>query len=138
LYIEDFLTAMLLAADAGPEIAGKTFNIAGPEWMPLARMVATAAEAMHVPAPRLHIPRWLGLTVGWAAEQVGAVLRVNPPISRRTLAFFENDNAFSIDAARRELGFEPRVRLLEGLRHVAQTPASSATITSDERRLIGS
>jgi nucleoside-diphosphate-sugar epimerase len=121
VYIEDFLTALLLAADGGPELAGKTFNIAGPEWMPLERMVATAAEVMQVPAPHLHVPRWFGLAAGWTAELAGALLRVNPPISRRTLAFFDNDNAFDIDAARRELGFEPRVRLREGLQHVART-----------------
>jgi dihydroflavonol-4-reductase len=139
LYIEDFITALILAANAGTEIAGKTFNVAGPEWMTLEQMVATAADAVHVRAPRLHIPRWLGLAAGWAAEQAGALLRVNPPISRRTLAFFENDNAFDIGAARRALAFEPRVRLPEGLRRVAQYPRDRTHVAGGgEHSLIGS
>jgi nucleoside-diphosphate-sugar epimerase len=120
IYIDDFLEGLLLAANAGPEVAGRTFNLAGPRYMTVEEMVRTFASALQAPAPRLRIPRWLGLTTGWAAEQVGAMLRVEPPISRRTLAFFENDNAFDIGAARSALKFEPRVELLEGVRRVAQ------------------
>jgi nucleoside-diphosphate-sugar epimerase len=46
------------------------------------------------------------------------VVGAEPPISRRTLAFFENDNAFDIGAARRSLGFEPRTDLPGGARAV--------------------
>lgn len=134
LYIEDFLAALLLAADADSTIAGKTFNVAGPEWLSLERLVATAAQALEVPAPRLHIPRWLGFGTGWAAEQAGALLHVHPPISRRTLAFFENDNAFDIGAARRDLGFEPRVSWLEGVRHIVSLERPSVRRGSQVRQ----
>jgi nucleoside-diphosphate-sugar epimerase len=118
VFIEDFLDGMMLAATAGPEISGSTFNIAGPRWMTVEEMVTTFAKAMQVSPPTLRIPRWLGLTAGWSAEQIGAVLKFNPPISRRTLAFFENDNAFDIGAARKALAFEPRTELLDGVRRV--------------------
>ncbi len=53
-----------------------------------------------------------------AAEQVSAVVGAEPPVSRRTLAFFENDNAFDIGAARRSLGFDPKIDLPAGARAV--------------------
>jgi nucleoside-diphosphate-sugar epimerase len=120
IFIDDFLDGLLLAATAGPEVAGKTFNIAGPSYMTVQEMVSTFATAMDAPAPRLRIPRWLGLTTGLAAELLGGLLKVEPPISRRTLAFFENDNAFDISAARRSLKFDPHVDLLSGVRRVLQ------------------
>jgi nucleoside-diphosphate-sugar epimerase len=120
IFIDDFLDGLLLAATAGPEVAGKTFNIAGPSYMTVQEMVSTFAIAMDAPAPRLRIPRWLGLTTGLAAELLGGLLKVEPPISRRTLAFFENDNAFDISAARRSLKFDPHVDLLSGVRRVLQ------------------
>jgi nucleoside-diphosphate-sugar epimerase len=118
VYIDDTLAGLELAALAGPEVAGRTFNIAGPRWMTVEEMVAEFARALGLPPPGFHAPRWLGLTVGWAAEQVSAVLGAEPPLSRRTLAFFENDNAFDIGAARQALGFEPRTDLAAGARAV--------------------
>lgn len=118
VYIDDTLTALELAAMAGPEVAGRTFNIAGPRWMSVEQMVGEFARALGVPPPGFHAPRWLGLTVGWAAEKVSAVVGMEPPVSRRTLAFFENDNAFDIGAARRALGFEPKTELAAGTRAV--------------------
>lgn len=118
VYITDFLDGMWLAAGAGPEIAGRTFNIAGPAWMTVQEMVETFAKAISAPTPTLRIPRWLGYWGGWFAEIVFGLIRKEPPISRRTLAFFENDNAFDISAARAALGYEPRVALLEGVSRV--------------------
>jgi nucleoside-diphosphate-sugar epimerase len=126
IFIDDFLDGLLLAGTGGPELAGKTFNIAGPSWMTVEEMVDTFARAMQVKPPRVRIPRWLGLTAGWAAEQVGAALKIEPPISRRTLAFFENDNAFDIGAARKWLKFEPRVDLLDGVRRVLKEGTTCA------------
>jgi nucleoside-diphosphate-sugar epimerase len=131
IYIDDLLAALELAAAAGPEVAGRTFNIAGPRWMTVEEMVGEFARALEVPPPALHVPRWLGLAVGWAAEQLSAVVGAEPPVSRRTLAFFENDNAFDIGAARQALGFEPRTDLPAGARAViaswdAGSPLSAA------------
>jgi nucleoside-diphosphate-sugar epimerase len=120
VYIQDFLDGLSLAALAGPEVSGKTFNLAGPRWMTVGEMVETFAQAIKARPPSLRIPRWLGFTAGWAAEQVGAITRINPPISRRTLAFFENDNAFDIGAARQFLKYEPRTELIEGVRQTMQ------------------
>jgi nucleoside-diphosphate-sugar epimerase len=118
IYIGDLNAALELTAAAGAEIAGRIFNIAGPRWMSVEEMVDEFARALAVPLPVVHVPRWLGLTVGWTAERVSALAGAEPPVSRRTLAFFENDNAFDIGAARRSLGFEPRVDLQEGARAV--------------------
>ena len=42
-----------------------------------------------------------------------------PPFSRRSIAFFENDNAFDITAAQRDLDFRPTIDLEDGLRMTA-------------------
>ncbi|MGH8319818.1 MAG: NAD-dependent epimerase/dehydratase family protein [Steroidobacteraceae bacterium] len=118
IYIDDLLAALELAAAAGSEVSGRTFNIAGPRWMTVEEMVGEFAHALGVPPPAFHAPRWLGLTVGWTAEQLSAVVGAEPPVSRRTLAFFENDNAFDIGAARQSLGFEPKTDLAGGAREV--------------------
>lgn len=126
VYIDDFLAALMLAAGAGPEVSGRIFNVAGPRWMTVEEMVNTFAQALGSAPPRLRIPRWLGLGAGWAAELAGRMLGINPPISRRTLAFFENDNAFDISAARQMLHYEPRTGLLEGVRQTLSLRGADA------------
>jgi nucleoside-diphosphate-sugar epimerase len=116
IYIHDFLEGVELAALGPPGLAGRTFNLAGPRWMTVREMVSQFARAIDVQPPKLHAPRWLGMSVGWAAEQVSAAIGAEPPISRRTLAFFENDNAFDISAARGAFGFDPRTELPGGVR----------------------
>ena len=124
VFISDFLEGMWLAANVAEPLAGATFNIAGPRWMTVQEMVTTFATAINARPPTLRIPRSVGYAAGWVAELVGAVLKINPPISRRTLAFFENDNAFDISAARTRLKYEPRVELLDGVRCVLQASAA--------------
>jgi dihydroflavonol-4-reductase len=123
IYVDDFVMGIERAARGPAEIRGRTFNLAGPRWMTVEEMVSQFAHAIEVPPPKIHAPRWLGLTVGWAAEQVSAVVGAEPPISRRTLAFFENDNAFDISAARAAFGFDPRTELPGGVRRAAASGA---------------
>jgi nucleoside-diphosphate-sugar epimerase len=123
IYIDDFLEGIEMAALGPAGITGGTFNLAGPCWMTVREMVSQFARAIGAVPPTLHAPRWVGMTVGWAAEQVSAVVGAEPPISRRTLAFFENDNAFDISAARAAFGFDPRTELAAGVRRaVANGP----------------
>jgi len=126
IYIDDFIEGVESAALAPSHVSGGTFNLAGPRWMTVAEMVTDFAKAIHVQPPTLHAPRWMGLAAGWAAEQVSAVVGGEPPISRRTLAFFENDNAFDISAARQAFGFDPHTELEGGVRqaasHMAREP----------------
>jgi dihydroflavonol-4-reductase len=123
IYVDDCLEGIESAALACAEVSGRTFNLAGPRWMTLEEMVSEFAKAINVRPPTIHAPRWIGLTVGWAAEQVSAAVGAEPPISRRTLAFFENDNAFDISAARGAFGFDPRTELAGGVRQAAANGA---------------
>ncbi len=121
VYVEDVVDSLLLAAHGSPGMR-RDHIIAGPAPMPLRELVNTFARAVSAPPPRLRMPRLMALVLGSVAETAGRVLRRNPPFSRRTLAFFENDNAFDITAARRDIGFAPRVDLPEGLRRTLSDP----------------
>jgi nucleoside-diphosphate-sugar epimerase len=45
---------------------------------------------------------------------------VQPPLHRRRLTFFKHNRAFSIERARKRLGYAPRVGLPEGFRRTVQ------------------
>jgi nucleoside-diphosphate-sugar epimerase len=127
IFISDAVEAMKVAAQAPARLSGRTYNIAGPRYMELREVVETCARVLDAPPPRRRLPREAVLLAGHAAELMWGVARREPPFSRRSLAFFENDNAYDIGAARRDLGFEPRVDLEEGVRRTVE----------DHLRLIG-
>ena len=136
LYIDEMIDAYLLAAEA-PGIGGRIYNVGGPRIMPLRDMVETFARGAGAPRPRLHLPLALGHAAGWAAELVFHAANREPPLSRRSLAFFCSNNAWDISAARRELGFQPTIDLEEGVRRTLIGSAETSTDGSMVRRLQG-
>jgi dihydroflavonol-4-reductase len=116
VYITDVVAALLLAARMPASPPGAAYIIAGPRHLPLRELVDCCARELGVRPPALRLPRAVVLAGARAAELAFAAARREPPFSRRSLVFFENDNAFDTSAARRELGFEPRIDLEEGVR----------------------
>ena len=115
LYIDEMIDAYVLAAEV-TGLDGRIFNIGGPEIMPLRDMVETFARGAGFPTPTLHLPMSLGYAGGWAAELAFRAADREPPLSRRSLAFFRSNNAWDISAARDQLGFKPAIDLEEGVR----------------------
>jgi nucleoside-diphosphate-sugar epimerase len=109
------IDAFTLAAEASG-VNGRIFNVGGPQIMPLRDMVETFARGAGFPVPTLHLPMSLGYLAGWGAELAFHAANREPPLSRRSIAFFRSNNAWNISAARNELGFEPRIDLDEGVR----------------------
>lgn len=114
IHIDDYLAGMD-ALTLNPAAYGRTYILAGPEPV-TARQLIAAAERVTGGRARLQVPLAVGSVAGLAAEGVGKVLRIAPPISRRTLAFFTNQNWFDVSRARTELGFAPRIGLDDGFR----------------------
>ena len=121
VYVDDVVDALVLAIDAR-EGTRPDFIIAGPAAMPLRDLVQTFADVVGASMPRLTMPRPVALMLGRVAEVAGRTTGVNPPFSRRSLSFFENDNAFDGSAAKRDLGYAPQIDLAEGLRRTLSDP----------------
>ncbi len=119
VYIDDLVEGFLLALDR-PEAAGETFIIAGPRSISqddLARGVARATGGSVWP---FHIPAWPIQRLGDLVEAVCVPLGLEPPIHRRRVDFWVKNRSFSIDKARRLLGYEPKVDVAEGIEHTAR------------------
>jgi nucleoside-diphosphate-sugar epimerase len=118
VYVEDLVDGFLLAL-ARPEAVGEAFIVAGPRYVTqrelaevIARHTGGAVLPFRVPAAPLR----------WAAAAVEAVcvpLGLEPPLHRRRVEFWTKSRAFSIETARRLLGYAPRVDVDEGVRRTA-------------------
>lgn len=119
VYIDDLVDGFLLALDR-PEAAGETFIIAGPLSLSqndLAREVAQATGGSVWP---FHIPAWPIQRLGDLIEAICVPFGIEPPIHRRRVDFWVKNRSFSIEKARRLLGYNPKVDATEGIRRTAQ------------------
>lgn len=113
-YIDDLVDGLRLCGEHAAA-AGRTFILAGGEVTTLNELVGRIAAAAGVAPPRLHLPVWPFWLAGAACEAVCVPLGIEPPLYRRRVDFYTKSRAFNITRARRELGYEPRVGLDEGI-----------------------
>jgi nucleoside-diphosphate-sugar epimerase len=118
-YVENVVDCLRLAADV-PQARGRTYLVGDAEATTIDGLVRLIAETLGVELRMLRFPSyrlaWLGAA---AVEYACRPLGVHPPVFRRRLSWFRTNRAFTIDRARTELGFEPRVGLREGLARTA-------------------
>lgn len=114
-YIDDLVEGFRLCGEV-PGAAGRTYILGGPEVPTLADLVARIAAAARVRPPTLRLPVWPVWLAGAACEAVCRPFGAEPPLYRRRVDFFTKSRAFSIERARTELGYAPRVGVDEGVR----------------------
>jgi len=119
LYIDNFLDAFVLAMEEDKGV-GQAYLIADDAYVTIEELVRRSARAMGTDARFLHLPVWPLVAAGYLVEAVCKPFQIEPPIHPRRVDWYRQTRAFRIDKARRELGYEPRVGLDEGLRRAAQ------------------
>lgn len=120
LYIADMLEAFNVCAQH-PNALGKVFIIGDETAVPVRELIREMATVIGVPAPRLSLPLWLVGPACTLIEGTFSRFGKEPPLSERSLKFFTNNTSFDISRARKELGFDPKVSLREGLRLTYET-----------------
>ena len=116
VYVSDAIQGLLLALDHDRAL-GQVYNITTDRPLTQRQFLAAIAHEVGGHVPRLHLPYRLLYTAGYAAERLALLARSErrPPITRLGVAFLGTDNRYSIDKARRELGYSPQVALEEGV-----------------------
>jgi 2-alkyl-3-oxoalkanoate reductase len=115
LYIDNLVDAFLLSMPPGAG-SGREYLIADDKYYAIEDIVRAVARALDVEVKIPHYPVLPIVAVGHVVEKVCKPLGVTPPIFPRRVDWYRQNRAFNISRARRELGYEPRIELDEGLR----------------------
>ncbi len=131
IYIDNAAEAHLLAADRlqpGAPIAGRAYFLSQGEPWPVWDLVNGILAAAHLPPVSRTVPINLALAAGSILETLYRVTgsQTEPPMTRFLARELSTSHWFNIDAARRDLGYEPRVSVEEGLKRLEQALTEAA------------
>ncbi|MDT8410416.1 MAG: NAD-dependent epimerase/dehydratase family protein [Wenzhouxiangellaceae bacterium] len=120
VFIDNAAEAHLLAlqnlAGSG-SAAGKAYFISNGEPMPNGEIISQLLRAAGQ-VPRIgRAPLWLARSAGWLVDGLWRAMRLrsDPPLSRFMVEQLATAHWFDISAARRDLGYRPRISIGQGL-----------------------
>lgn len=119
-YVTDVVQGFLLAA-YHQDAPGNVYNITNDHPLTQSEMFNAIADAVGGVRPRLHLP-YLPIYYGSivAEKVVARVTRTKPVVTQLGAMMFGSDNRHSVEKARRELGYEPKVDLHTGIQLAAE------------------
>ena len=118
VYIDNLVDAFILSMDL-EKGNGQTYIIADEEYFPIKELVKRVGKAMNKDVKIKYYPILPLILAGHVVEKACKPFGIAPPIFPRRVDWFRQVRAFSIDKAKKELGYEPKVGIDEGLKNTA-------------------
>ncbi|MBK8905307.1 MAG: NAD-dependent epimerase/dehydratase family protein [Anaerolineaceae bacterium] len=119
IHIDDLVDGIILCG-THQNAVGNIYILTGEPALTLNQFMATIADVVGVPKPKLRVPVMPIYWAGYLCELACKPLGIEPPLYRRRVDFFRKDRSFSVAKARQELGFSPKVDLRTGLAQTAR------------------
>jgi nucleoside-diphosphate-sugar epimerase len=125
IFIDDAVEAHILAAvQLSPlaEIAGKAYFLSAGDPRPVWDIVDLLLAASGLGPVKKSVPKSVAVAAAGVFEGVWRALQLQsePPLTRFLVSQLTTAHWFDIGAARRELGWAPRVKLEDGMERLAQ------------------
>lgn len=132
-YIDNAVDAHMLAAEKlapGSACAGKAYFISNGEPTELWTLVGELLKAVGAPPPTRAVSPRMAHIAGAVLEAVYTILplRGEPRMTRFMAEELTTHHYFDLTAARRDLGYSPKVSTKEGLAHLSATAGSDTGV----------
>ncbi|NIO20024.1 MAG: NAD-dependent epimerase/dehydratase family protein [Candidatus Aenigmarchaeota archaeon] len=114
VYIDDLIEGIEIVGEQQPR--GEIYIIGGDRPVTKRELIYTIADVLEVPRPKTHIPIALASLAARILEPAGKAFKFEPPLTSSRIVMMTKNWGMSIEKAKRELGYKPKVDLLEGVR----------------------
>jgi nucleoside-diphosphate-sugar epimerase len=111
IYVNNLVDAVFLAVEK-PQAVGQVYNLTDGEFVSKKRFIESIASGLDLPKPRpLAVPLWLARVLAWTMERKARLQGATQPplLTQARIKFLGLNLDFSIERARRDLGYQPRV-----------------------------
>lgn len=115
IYITDVVDGILLAAQHGR--GGESYILSGSEVVTIGEFFGYYARMLKR-GPLRSVPGWLALGLASVFECVSKVIHKPMPFTKSAVRWTMMQATYNIDQAKRELGFNPKTRLEQGMAFV--------------------
>ncbi|MBS3917433.1 MAG: NAD-dependent epimerase/dehydratase family protein [Deltaproteobacteria bacterium] len=132
VYIDNLIDATLVATKRDPSV-GQAYLVSDGNVVMWKEFFGCYARMAGKPNLR-SVPEWLGRTIALGME-IGSKFSSKPPkISREAIRYLTRQSRFSIEKAKRELGYQPRFSLEEGMRLTEQWLREAGYLPKPDQR----
>jgi nucleoside-diphosphate-sugar epimerase len=119
VYVRDVAQGLIKAGDAGDSVVGQSYTIADDRRVTQAEYLNTIADFLQVSPVSRRVPYFALYNGARAAEltwqALGRRKSAPPPVTTYGITLLGGNQEFSIEKARRELGYEPRFDVIRGV-----------------------
>eukprot|EP01090_Pellita_catalonica_P022406 TRINITY_DN8697_c0_g1_i1.p1 TRINITY_DN8697_c0_g1~~TRINITY_DN8697_c0_g1_i1.p1 ORF type:complete len:360 (-),score=59.92 TRINITY_DN8697_c0_g1_i1:51-1130(-) len=131
-YVENVAYAHVLAAEKlqeqeegksskdAPRVDGRVYFITNDEPIPFWDMAKYIWKGLDYPTPTINIPFWLAYTLAFLVDifvwVLSPIVTLHPTFTKFRVTFAGANRYFSVERAKKELGYAPKVPLAEGMK----------------------
>jgi nucleoside-diphosphate-sugar epimerase len=121
VYAGDVAEGAILAAN-NPQAGGQAYNLCSEGELTQKQFLKAVTDGIGLPPVHRRLPFWLAYSGGFMSEVIAKVIRLKraPYVTRYAVALVGRPTRFSIDKARQQLGWSPRVRAEDGIRRTLE------------------
>ncbi len=119
LYIDNLIDVFMKVMENGRG-DGEAYLIADEEFLEIEKLVRKVAIALGVDVKIPHYPIIPLVIAGHVCEKICKPFGITPPIFPRRVDWYRQNRTFKIDKAKRDLGYQPKVGIDEGLKKTAE------------------
>jgi len=116
IYVGNLVDAVFLAIE-NERAVGRIFNLTDGEFVSKKRFIDAVADGMGLPRPSRSVPLWVARVLAWGMERQARKNKASkpPPLTQARLKFLGLNLDYSIENARKDLGYDPRFSFDQGI-----------------------
>jgi len=116
IFISNLVDAIFLAVDRENAV-GQVYNLTDGEFVSKKQFIEKIANALDLPHPRRRPPYWFAWLVTWCCEAIARMrgAKEAPLFCFPRLKFMGTNLDFSVEKARRQLGYNPKATFEDGM-----------------------
>jgi nucleoside-diphosphate-sugar epimerase len=127
VYVENLTDAIISAARSDKAI-GQKYNVTNDSGMTLEDLVLKIVDIWKFDTPKKHIPKFMAYLVCNILTTMARLAKAKEPpyITKTRIKFLSLNLDFNIDKTRKDLGYNPRVSIEEGLKRTKEWMENNA------------